>query len=117
MQAEHDPEAKNKSPTHDPDVLSHMYDIGDMNTTFEVATAPAECICSRPGCRICFPPRVSEFGPPVTNSEVWLVAGPKRVSEKDHGVEVPGSLKVPQRSLSEKGCGVEVPGSPALPQQ
>ena len=59
-----------------------------MSKTFETAVAPAEldcaptgkCICSRPECRKCFPPRPDEFGPPIVNSEAWIVD--KQVSEK-----------------------------------
>ena len=73
---------------HDPDILPHMYDIEEMSKTFETAVAPAEldcaptgkCICSRPECRKCFPPRPDEFGPPIVNSEAWIVD--KQVSEK-----------------------------------
>ena len=82
-QSEHDPGASNQSPTHDPDVLLHLYNASDMDKLFERATAPPEmdcaptgrCICSRPECGVCFPPRGHEFGPAVTNSETWLVAG------------------------------------------
>ena len=81
VQQDYDPEANDKSPVHDPDVLPHMYDPEEMARTFEVAAAPSEldcaptgrCICSRPTCRECIPPRSDEFGPPITNSEAWIV--------------------------------------------
>ena len=83
IQSEHDPDANYQSPMYDPDVLPHLYEAGDRDKLFEKATVPAEmdcaptgrCICSRPECGICFPPRGPEFGPAVTNSEAWLVAG------------------------------------------
>ena len=81
VQQDYDPEVNNKSPMHDPDVLPHMYDPEEMAKTFEVATAPIEldcaptgrCICSRPTCQKCFPPLPAEFGPPIVNSEAWIV--------------------------------------------
>ena len=85
MQHEHDPDANNRSLMHDPDILPHMYDAKEMSKTFEIAVAPAEldcdptgqCTCSRPECRACYPPPMSEFGPPVTNSEAWNMIGQK----------------------------------------
>ena len=82
IQSEHDPDANNQSPTHDPDVLPHLYETDDMDKLVEKAIAPAEmdcaptgrCICSLPECGILFPPRWHELGPAVTNSEAWLVA-------------------------------------------
>ena len=69
----------NQSEAHDPDVLPHMYEEVDRDRIFEKAVAPDEldcaptgrCICSRPECAICFPPRAPEFGPPVINAEAW----------------------------------------------
>ena len=89
MQHDHDPDINNKSPMHDPDILPHMYDAEQMSKTCEIATAPVEldcaptgqCICSRPECRKCFPPRIGEFGPPIVNSEAWIVVA-KSESEK-----------------------------------
>ena len=73
-----------------------------MDKVFEKAIASAEmdcaptgrCICSRPKCRICFPPGGHELGPAVTNSEDWLVTG--------HG----GSLPRRQNSV----LGASIPG-------
>ena len=83
IQSEHDPDANNQSPTHDPDGLPHLYETDDMDKLFENAIAPDEmdcaptgrCIRSRPKCRICLPPRGHELRPAVTNSEAWLVTG------------------------------------------
>ena len=80
VQHEHDPDANSRSPMRDPDILPHMYDTNEMSKTFEISVAPAEldcaltlqCMCSRPKCRVCFPPPMSEFGPPVTNSEAFF---------------------------------------------
>ena len=74
---------------HDPDILPHMYDPEKMSKTFEIATAPVEldcaptgeCICSRPECRKCFPPRIGDFDPPIINSEAWIVD--RHESEKE----------------------------------
>ena len=35
IQTEYDPDANNKSPTHDPDVLPHLYDADDMDKLYE----------------------------------------------------------------------------------
>ena len=68
---------------HDPAVLPHMYLPNDIEEFFEKAVAPDEldcaptgaCICSRPECKVCFPPPAPEFGPAVENSEAWIFAG------------------------------------------
>ena len=68
---------------HDPDVLPHFYEAGDLDKLFDKAEAPAEmdcaptgeCICSRPECRVCFPSKEYSFGPAIVNSETWLVTG------------------------------------------
>ena len=73
----------NESEMHDPCVLPHMYDEVERDRIFEKAVAPAEldcaptggCICSRPECSDCFPPPLSEFGPPVVNAETWMIDG------------------------------------------
>ena len=75
-----------QSPVHDPDVLPHEYDADELDRLFEKAVAPDEldcaptsrCICSRPDCSNCFPPRASELAPPVTNAEAWVCASPSR---------------------------------------
>ena len=75
-------DVNNQSPAHDPDVLPHDYDEEERDRIFEKAVAPVEhdcaptsrCICSRPECATCFPPRASELGPPVINAEAWIVA-------------------------------------------
>ena len=78
-----DDDVNNHSPMHDPAVLPHMYLPNDLDDFFEKAVAPKEldcaptgaCICSRPECKVCFPPPAPEFGPAVENSEAWIVAG------------------------------------------
>ena len=75
-------ESNNQSPMHDPAVLPHMYLDKDLDQLFEKAVAPPEldcaptgsCICSRPECPVCFPPRAPEFGPAVVDSECWIAA-------------------------------------------
>ena len=112
VQREHDPDANNRSPMHDPDLLPHMYDANGMSKTFEIAVAPAEldcsptgqCIRSRPECRVCFPPPMPEFGLPVTNSEAWIIDRREIMSEKgckrDCGVEATRPLVLPQQPKS-----------------
>ena len=112
VQHEHDPDANNKSPMHDPDILPQMYDAHEMSKTFEIAVAPAEldfaqtgqCTCSRPECRVCFPPPMPEFGPPVTNSEAWIIDKSEILSEKgckrECGVEATRTLVLSQQSKS-----------------
>lgn len=105
VQKDYDPDTNNRSPMHDPDVLPHMYDPEEMSKTFEVATAPDEldcaptgrCICSRPTCRECFPLRPAEFGPPIGNSEAWII--------DRHEIEKGREFDeiVSSQSLSEKG--------------
>jgi len=78
-----DDDVNNQSPMHDPAVLPHMYLPNDIEEFFEKAVAPDEldcaptgaCICSRPECKVCFPPPAPEFGPAVVNAEAWIVAG------------------------------------------
>ena len=77
-----------QSAMHDPDVLPHMYNVNDMNETFEKAIAPKEadcapsgrCICGRPECHTCFPPQPPEIGPLLPPSEVWIVTSLPRLA-------------------------------------
>ena len=68
------------SEAHDPAVLPHEYNDEDLEKLFKKAEVPAEvdasslnCICSRPECKRCFPPRAQEFMPPVSGAEAWAV--------------------------------------------
>ena len=68
------------SEAHDPAVLPHEYNDEDLEKLFKKAEVPAEvdasslnCICSRPECKRCFPPRAREFMPPVSGAEAWAV--------------------------------------------
>ena len=83
IQSENDPDVNNQSPMHDPDVLPHYYEAGDIDKLFDKAIAPdeldcaptGECICSRPECRVCFPTKNYGFIPAIVNSEAWLADG------------------------------------------
>ena len=95
---------------HDLEIMPHMYDSKEMSKTFEMAVAPAEldraptgqCICSRPECRVCFPPPMTEFGPPVTNSEAWIIDSSEILSEK--GQTLLGEIEKGQTLLGEVDC-------------
>ena len=82
----------NQSPAHDPDVLPHDYDQQDLDSTFQKAIVPDDddaapvcrCMCGRPSCKLCFPPRPSEFGPPAAPAEAWIASTsrlPRRIEE------------------------------------
>ena len=66
---------------HDPSVLPHEYLQEDVDKLFPIASAPEEldcapvcrCICGRPDCGACFPPRAPEFGPAVERAEAWIM--------------------------------------------
>ena len=87
-------DANNQSPQHDPDVLPHNYRQCDLDETCPKAVVPddgdcgptSRCICGRPDCEVCFPPRLPEFSPPIVNSEAWLTMKsvyPRRLRELD----------------------------------
>ncbi len=71
----------NESMAHDPDVLPHDYNDCDMDEIFFKAVVPddlekapaSRCMCGRPDCGKCFPPQPSEFSPPITGAEAWLM--------------------------------------------
>jgi hypothetical protein len=125
-----DADVNNQSPAHDPDVLPHDYEINDLNDVFYKAVVPddqdcapsSRCICGRPDCKICFPPRPPEFGPPVAPAEAWMAAGgrlPRGFEEMrsgDVGEQPSEPIRRPQ--LSPRGArhalvrkpGVGAPG-------
>ena len=83
----------NDSTMHDPNVLPHNYDERDLNEIFFRAEVPEDqenspasrCMCGRPDCQECFPPHPSEFSPPVTGAEAWLLQKyPRRLRTSAH---------------------------------
>ena len=81
---QHEADVNNNSQSHDPDVLPHDYSSNDMDEIFTKAVVPDDdecapvsaCMCSRPDCRQCFPPRPQEFGAAAGFQEAWMVQHP-----------------------------------------
>ena len=81
---QHEQDVNNSSTDHDPDVLPHDYSSKDMDEIFTKAVVPDDddcapvsaCMCGRPDCKQCFPPRPQEFGTAARFQEAWMVQHP-----------------------------------------